>query len=117
MSAIRTVFRKEVRDNLRDRRTLLSALLMGPLFGPILFAFVINMSLKQSLGEADEPLDVPVIGQEHAPNLIEYLKSHNINITQAPADRAAALEAVKNGQHDSGDDRGHLGSGQHASRA
>ena len=100
MSAIRTVFRKEVRDNLRDRRTLLSALLMGPLFGPILFAFVINMSLKQSLGEADEALDVPVIGQEHAPNLIEYLKSHNINITQAPADRAAALEAVKNGEHD-----------------
>ena len=100
MSAIRTVFRKEVRDNLRDRRTLLSTLLMGPLFGPILFAFVINMSLKQSLGEADEPLDVPVIGQEYAPNLIEYLKSHNINITQAPADRAAAVEAVKNGEHD-----------------
>ncbi len=100
MSAIRTVFRKEVRDNLRDRRTLLSALLMGPLFGPILFAFVINMSLKQSLGEADEPLDVPVIGQEHAPNLIEYLKSHNINITAAPADRASALQAVKNGEHD-----------------
>jgi sodium transport system permease protein len=100
MSAIRTVFRKEVRDNLRDRRTLLSALLMGPLFGPILFAFVINMSLKQSLGEADEPLDVPVIGQEYAPNLMAYLKSHNINITAAPADRASALQAVKNGEHD-----------------
>lgn len=100
MKAIRTVFIKEVRDNLRDRRTLLSALLMGPLFGPILFAFVINMSLKQSLGEAGEPLDVPVIGQEHAPNLMEYLKSQNINITEAPADRAAALEAVKTGKHD-----------------
>ncbi len=100
MRPIRTVFRKEVRDNLRDRRTLLSALLMGPLFGPILFAFVINMSLKQSLGEAGEPLDVPVIGQEHAPNLMQYLKSHNINITAAPADRAGALEAVKNGEHD-----------------
>ena len=100
MRPIRTVFLKEVRDNLRDRRTLFSALLMGPLFGPILFAFVINMSLKQSLGEAGEPLDVPVIGQQHAPNLMEYLKSHNINITDAPADRAAALEAVKSGKHD-----------------
>ena len=100
MRSIRTVFLKEVRDNLRDRRTLFSALLMGPLFGPILFAFVINLSLKQSLGEADEPLDVPVIGQEHSPNLMEYLKSHNINITEAPADRAAALEAVKAGKHD-----------------
>jgi len=100
MTPISAVFLKEVRDNFRDRRTLLSALLMGPLFGPILFAFVINMSLKQTLGEAGEPLDVPVIGQEHAPNLMDYLKSHNINITDAPVDRAAALEAVKAGRHD-----------------
>jgi sodium transport system permease protein len=100
MMPVATVFRKEVRDNVRDRRTLLSALLMGPLFGPILFAFVINISLKQSLGEAGEPLDLPVIGQEHAPNLIEYLKSHNINIADAPADRAGALAAVRSGEHD-----------------
>lgn len=100
MSALGTVFLKEVRDNLRDRRTLLSALLMGPLFGPILFAFVINLSLKQSLGEAGEALDVPVIGQEHAPNLMDYLKSHNINVAAAPDDRAAAVEAVKTGKHD-----------------
>lgn len=100
MSALGTVFLKEVRDNLRDRRTLLSALLLGPLFGPILFAVVINMSLKQSLGEAGEPLDLPVIGQQHAPNLMDFLKSHNINITKPPADRAAALEAVKSGKHD-----------------
>ena len=46
MNPLRTVFVKEVRDNLRDRRTLLSALLMGPLFGPILFAFVITLSVK-----------------------------------------------------------------------
>ena len=100
MNPLRTVFVREVRDNLRDRRTLLSALLMGPLFGPILFAFVINISLKQSLSDDSEPLDVPVIGREHAPNLIEFLKSHNINITEAPADRAAALKAVKTGEHD-----------------
>ena len=73
---------------------------MGPLFGPILFAIVINMSLKQSFGEAGEPLDLPVIGQDHAPNLMAFLKSHNINITEAPADRAVALEAVKTGKHD-----------------
>jgi sodium transport system permease protein len=100
VNAFRTVFLKEVRDNFRDRRTLVSALLMGPLFGPILFAFVINLSLKQSLGEADQALDLPVVGQEHAPNLMRYLESHNIHIGQAPADRAAALEAVKTGRHD-----------------
>jgi sodium transport system permease protein len=45
MKTIHTVFFKEITENFRDRRTLLTALLMGPLFGPILFAFVINLSL------------------------------------------------------------------------
>ena len=38
MRAILTVFAKEFRENLRERRTLLSALVFGPLLGPLLFA-------------------------------------------------------------------------------
>jgi hypothetical protein len=41
MKTVRAVFFKEITDNFRDRRTLMTALLMGPLFGPILFAFVL----------------------------------------------------------------------------
>lgn len=100
MRPIGVVIRKEITDNFRDRRTLLSALLMGPLFGPILFAFVINLSLKQQLGNEGEALDLPVIGKEHAPALVEYLASQNINVTQAPENRAAAIEAVRSGRHD-----------------
>lgn len=99
MSTTRVVFLKEVIDNFRDRRTLMTTLLMGPLFGPILFAFVINLSLKQSLSDANEALDLPVMGQEHAPNLIGYLQSANINIVEGPADRDAALEAISDGTH------------------
>lgn len=100
MRPISAVIRKEIVDNFRDRRTLLSALLMGPLFGPILFAFVINLSLKQQLGVDGEALDLPVIGQEHAPNLVEYLGSQNINVVDAPENRDAAMEAVTSGRHD-----------------
>jgi len=100
MMPIRAVFQKEVIDNFRDRRTLLSALLMGPLFGPILFAFVINLSLKQSLSNIDEALDLPVLGRDNAPNLIAYLESRNINIIDAPESRDAAMGAVKSGRHD-----------------
>jgi len=100
MKTIRTVFFKEVRENFRDRRTLMTALLMGPLFGPILFAFVINLSLKQSLSNEDEPLDLPVIGQEHAPNLVEYLRSNNIIVKDGPPSRDDAIAAVTNGTHD-----------------
>ena len=100
MKTIRTVFKKEVIDNFRDRRTLVSALLMGPLFGPILFAFVINLSVKQTLENAEEALELPVIGAEHAPNLVSFLESENIKIEDGPADRQAAIDAVSGGELD-----------------
>ncbi len=100
MRVLFTVFAKEVVDNIRDRRTLASALLMGPLFGPILFAFVINLSIERSLSDVDKTLQVPVLGAAHAPNLVRYLESRNIEIVAAPESREAALASVKTGLHD-----------------
>ena len=100
MRTLLTVFRKEVLDNFRDRRTMLTALLMGPLFGPILFAFVINLSIERSISDAEKTLDLPVIGAEHAPNVMRYLESANIDIVDGPQDREAAIAAIKTGAHD-----------------
>jgi len=94
------VFAKEVLDNFRDRRTLLSAILMGPLFGPVLFAFIINLSIQRSLSDAEQPLDVPVIGAAHAPNLVDYMESRNLRIVDGPASRDAAITAVETGSLD-----------------
>jgi len=73
---------------------------MGPLFGPMLFAFVISLSIERSLDDLDRSMDLPVIGAEHAPNLMRYLRSHNINVVEGPADRAAAIAAVTTGERD-----------------
>ncbi len=100
MGTIITVFLKEILDNMRDRRTLSTALLMGPIFGPVLFSFVINLSIERSLENAEKTLELAVIGQEYAPNLVEYLRSENIDAIEGPADMAAATEAVKAGTHD-----------------
>jgi len=100
MQTLLAVFKKEVIDNFRDRRTLASALLMGPLLGPMLFAFIINLSIERSLSDADKPMDLPVIGAEHAPNLARYLESRNIVLVDGPVDRAAAIAAVKAGETD-----------------
>ena len=100
MRTLLTVFRKEVLDNVRDRRTLASAIIMGPLFGPLLFAFVINLSIERSLDDIERITEVPVIGRDHAPNLVRYLESRNIDIVDGPEDRDAALEAVRTGVHD-----------------
>lgn len=100
MNTIFTVFIKEVIDNFRDKRTLSSALIMGPIFGPVLFAFVINISIERSLESAESTLELPVIGQEYAPNMLAYLESRNIDAVDGPEDLDAAMEAVKTGEHD-----------------
>jgi sodium transport system permease protein len=41
LRGIWAVFRKEFRENLRDRRTLLSALVFGPVISPILVAVLV----------------------------------------------------------------------------
>jgi len=100
MRTLLIVFAKEVLDNFRDRRTLISALVMGPLFGPILFAFVINLSIERSLSDADQSMELSLIGAEHAPNLVRFLESRNLDIVAGPAGRDAAIAAVKAGTLD-----------------
>ena len=95
-----TVFKKELLDYARDRRTLLTSLLVGPLFGPILFGVVLNISIERQISSAGEVTEVPVIGAEHAPNLVRYLKSRKIDAVDGPADLDAAKAAVSDGTHD-----------------
>lgn len=78
MNAVLTVFLKEVRENLRDRRTVTSALIMGPLLGPLLFVMLMNVVINKQLSKAEKPLRVPVIGAQRAPNLIRALKQYGL---------------------------------------
>ena len=100
MRTLLTVFFKEILDNVRDRRTLVSALIMGPIFGPVMFAFVINLSIDRALDDAESTMELPVIGQQHAPNLMRFLESRNIKIVDGPEDIDGAADAVKSGTHD-----------------
>lgn len=77
MSALFTVCRKEIVETLRERRTLVS-LLLGPLFGPILFTLLINVMVSRNLSSMDEVLEVPILGAEHAPNLLAHLRARSV---------------------------------------
>jgi sodium transport system permease protein len=85
------VFLKEVRENLRDRRTVLNTLLTGPLFAPFIFVLLINTVVTQELEKAEKPLPLPVVGAQYAPNLIAALRQQNVNIQAAPADAERAV--------------------------
>ena len=94
------VFLKEVADNLRDRRSLLTSLLMMPVMGPALIVFLVNLQIDRMLDVAEQLIELPVIGAEHAPNLMRHLESRNIDIVQGPAGADAAADAVEAGGHD-----------------
>src|SRR5690606_6433530 len=50
--------------------------------------------------DASEPLELPIVGSERAPELVAYLKSHNIDGARRLATREAALDAVRSGDED-----------------
>ncbi|MGH8155883.1 MAG: ABC transporter permease [Rhodanobacteraceae bacterium] len=78
MNAMLTVWWKEVRENLRDRRTVFSALVWAPLIGPVMFVVLMNVQVNQVMAKAEGPLKVPVIGAQYAPNLIAALKQQGL---------------------------------------
>ena len=91
MNTMLTVFLKEVKENLRDKRTVTSALLYGPLIGPIIFVLLMNTIITRELNKADQPLKIPVIGAQYAPNLIDALKQQGLLPQPAVADAEAAV--------------------------
>lgn len=97
---IRTVFQKEVLDNFRDRRALLSSLVFAPIFGPIMFAILISIAIEQAFVEADDEVQLAVVGEDLAPGLMSYLESREVNIMSGVSDEAAARELVRQGEHD-----------------
>lgn len=97
MNPIAAVFRKEVLENVRDRRTLMSALFFAPLFGPILFAVIIKLSLASQISDLDQMLVVPVTGAQHAPNLIAFLTRNNVDVLPVDGDPQTL---VKDGAHE-----------------
>ena len=93
------VFRKEFRENLRDRRTLLSALVFGPLFGPILVAAVVQFGISHAEEQSDESITVAVTHPDRAPNLLAYLRARGVDIDRVELDEAATRAAVTNQTH------------------
>ncbi len=88
------VFQKEMIDNLRDRRSLLLAMIY-PLIGALLLGVLISMVGGMMKGQRKSVLQLPVIGVEHAPQLITYLKQHNVAVKPPPANPSLSVREGK----------------------
>jgi sodium transport system permease protein len=93
------VFRKEFFENLRDRRTILSALVFGPLFGPILLAIALHIAFDRNQAVVDEPISIAVSNSERAPNLMAWLREHNVIIEAVSLNEAGARAALLAKRH------------------
>ncbi len=85
------VFTKEVLDNFRDRRVLVSTLILGPLLGPAIFAVMISFMTAQATERMEAPLELPVVGAENAPMLVDFLSREGVIINDPPDDPEGAI--------------------------
>ena len=83
------VFRKEIVDALRDRRTLATVLLSAVLIGPLVL--ILLSSLVATLEERAERRVVLAVGLHHAPTLANFIERQTFRIESAPADYEARL--------------------------
>jgi sodium transport system permease protein len=95
MTGAWVVFRKELLDALRDRRTLLMVLLSSVGMGPLVL--VLLSALVSDLERRAEARTVVVSGIEHAPTLRNYIERQTWTITPAPPDHEQQLTDSKLG--------------------
>lgn len=86
-----TVARKELVDLFRDRRTVMLGLLMGPLLFPLLIIGMGTLAEKRARTQLESVLELPVIGTAHAPSLVSFLGTRDIEAVDPPAEPERAL--------------------------
>lgn len=100
MRAIWIVFRKEVLENLRDRRVIVSAFFFGVLLAPVIFGLTTTMVSKRAVANQDKPLSLTVAGSNHAPNLVQFLRENGVKVEAVQLTSQQAMDAVSAGQQD-----------------
>lgn len=83
------VLRKELKDSLRDGRALFS-IAFTILVGPLLIGFMMNRVADRQ--REAEQVTIPVVGGEHAPALVEWLRQQSgIDVVRGPVEPEQAV--------------------------
>jgi sodium transport system permease protein len=73
------VFLKELRETLRDKRTL-GLLALFTLMYPVMIGYLVNQTISRATKPERDGIDIAVIGASQAPTLISQLKQRSINV-------------------------------------
>src|SRR5690242_290499 len=87
MFATLSVFRKEMIDHLRDRRSVLLSMIY-PLLWPLLLGmmFIFIGAGVGTRAHDQAPLKVPIVNPDGAPDLVRFLEDRGATIQSVPAD-------------------------------
>lgn len=94
MNSVWCVLRKELRETLRDRRSLFTTLIIGPVLMPALIGTVIFMAIRHSGVANTGPITLTVAHAERAPRLLNFLRQYQVRVRPISADRARARRLV-----------------------
>ncbi len=89
---ILTVMYKEIKDNFRDKKTLMSSIFMGAVFMPVLFVVMINFVISMQKDKAESQLEMAIQGVENAKSFISFIKTKGVKITEFTGDAKQAIE-------------------------
>ncbi len=98
MKSIWLVLRKELRETLRDRRSLFTTLVVGPLLMPALIGTVIFMAIRHGGAVHTGPITLTVAHAERAPRLLDFLRQYQVRVRPVNADRARARRMLERQQ-------------------
>ena len=90
MSRFMVMLRKELKDSIRDRRAILVAMLPA-IIGPVLMMSLLS-SVAETRSEAED-LNLPVIGREHAPDLMQFLEKNGVQLEDFEGDAKTEIQA------------------------
>jgi sodium transport system permease protein len=93
LMTILTIYRKEIVDALRDRRTLLTVLASSVLMGPLVLLAI--SGLVATLEANAEQREVVVAGIEHAPTLVNFFARQTWTVKPAPTGYEQLLRKAK----------------------
>jgi sodium transport system permease protein len=94
LNSVWCVLRKELRETLRDRRSLFTTLIIGPVLMPALIGTVIFMAIRHSGVANTGPITLTVAHAERAPRLLNFLRQYQVRVRPISADRARARRLV-----------------------
>ena len=88
-ASLRVVFKKELVDGSRDRRSM-GTLLFSAVLAPLLIGVMFTVTAQRRRG-ADE-IKLPIVGAEHAPAFVDWLKQQpGVEIVPSPGDAEQAV--------------------------